>query len=137
MGDSEMLKPKLTAACAFSLIVALLIASVPASLSAASVKKTITAMEDGRYLIKLRVTASDASIYALKLGDPKAAIVDVYAPKGWCIVTDGEELLARTSGSPIKSGKTVEFILHSTSADVSYSWSVFGTVNQLGKPGTV
>lgn len=132
-----MLKPKLTAACAFSLIVALLIASVPASLSAASVKKTITAMEDGRYLIKLRVTASDASIYALKLGDPKAAIVDVYAPKGWCIVTDGEELLARTSGSPIKSGKTVEFILHSTSADVSYSWSVFGTVNQLGKPGTV
>lgn len=137
MGDSEMLKPKLTAACAFSLIVALLIASVPAPLSAASVRKTVTAMEDGRYMIKLRVTASDASIYALKLGDPKAAIVDVYAPKGWCIVTDGEEFLARTAGSPIKSGKTVEFILHSTSADVSYSWTTFGKVKQLGKPGTV
>jgi hypothetical protein len=137
MGDSEMLKPKLTAACAFSLIVALLIASVPAPLSAASVRKTVTAMEDGRYMIKLRVTASDASIYALKLGDPKAAIVDVYAPKGWCIVTDGEDFLARTSGSPIQSGKTIEFILHSTSADVSYSWTAFGKVKQLGKPGTV
>jgi len=132
-----MLKSKLTATCAFSLIVALLIASVPVSLSAASVKKTVTAMEDGRYMIKLRVTASDASIFALKLGDPKAAIVDVYAPKGWCIVTDGEDLLARTSGSPIKPNKTVEFILHSTSADVSYSWTAFGKMEQLGKPGTV
>jgi hypothetical protein len=132
-----MLKPKLATACAFSLVVALLITSVPAPLSAASVRKTVTAMEDGRYMIKLRVTASDASIYALKLGDPKAAIVDVYAPKGWCIVTDGEDFLARTSGSPIKSGKTVEFILHSTSADVSYSWTTFGKVKQLGKPGTV
>ena len=132
-----MLKPKLTAACAFSLIVALLIASVPATVSATSVRKTVTAMEDGTYMIKLRVTASDASIYALKLGDPKAAIVDVYAPKGWCIVTDGEEFLARTSSSPIKSGKTVEFILHSNTADVSYSWTAFGTVKQIGKPGTV
>ena len=114
MGDSEMLKPKLTTACVFSLIMALLIVSVPAS--AASVRKTVTAMDDGRYMIKLRITASDASIYALKLADPKAAIVDVYAPKGWCIVTDGEDFLARTSGSP---SKTVEFILHSTSADVS------------------
>ena len=135
MGDSEMLKPKLTTACVFSLIMALLIVSVPAS--AASVRKTVTAMDDGRYMIKLRITASDASIYALKLADPKAAIVDVYAPKGWCIVTDGEDFLARTSGSPIKPSKTVEFILHSTSADVSYSWTAFGKVKQLGKPGTV
>ena len=132
-----MLKPKLSTACAFSLIVALLIASVPAPASAASVRKTVTAMEDGTYMVKLRVTASDASIYALKLGDSKAAIVDVYAPKGWCIVTDGEEFLARTSGSPIKSGKTVEFILHSNTADVSYSWTAFGKVKQIGKPGTV
>lgn len=132
-----MLKPKLTTACAFSLIMALLIASVSAPLSAASVRKSVTAMEDGRYMIKLRITASDASIYALKLGDPKAAIVDVYAPKGWVIVTDGEDFLARTSGSPIKPGKTVEFILHSTSSDVSYSWTTFGKVKQLGKPGTV
>ena len=132
-----MLKPKQTAPCVFFLIVALLIASVPASVSAASVKKTVKAMEDGRYMITLRVTASNASIYALKLDDPKAAIVDVYAPKGWCIVTDGEEFLARTSGSPIKSGKTVEFILHSTSSDVSYSWTLYGTMKQIGKPGTV
>lgn len=137
MGDSEMLKPKQTATGAALLIVALLIASVPASVSAASVKKTVTAMEDGRYLITLRVTAGDASIYALKLDDPKAAIVDVYAPKGWVIVTDGEELLARTAGSPIKSGKTVEFILHSTSADVGYSWTLFGPMKQIGKPGSV
>jgi len=132
-----MPKSKHTAACAFFLIAALLIASVPASVFAASVKKTVTAMEDGGYLITLKVTASDASIYALKLDDPKAAIVDVYAPKGWCIVTDGEEFLARTSGSPIKSGKTVEFILHSTTADVAYSWTVFGTMKQIGKPGSV
>jgi len=137
MGDNEMLKPKRNATCAALIIVALLIASVPASVSAASVKKTVTAMEDGRYLITLRVTAGDASIYALKLDDPKTAIVDVYAPKGWCIVTDGEELLARTSGNPIKSGKTIEFILHSTSADVAYSWTLFGPMKQIGKPGSV
>ena len=132
-----MLKPKLTAACAFSLIMALLIASTSAPLSAASVRKSVTGMDDGRYMIKLRVTASDGSIYALRLGDPEVAIVDVYAPKGWCIVTDGEDLLAMTSGSPIKPGKTVEFILHSTSADVTYSWAAFGKVKQIGKPGTI
>lgn len=132
-----MLKPKACATCAIALIMALLIASGPASLSAASVSKSVTAMEDGRYMIKLRVTASDASVYALQLGDPKAAIIDVYAPKGWCIVTDGEDLIARTSGDPIKPNTTVEFILHSTSADVSYTWAVFGKMNQLGKPGTI
>jgi hypothetical protein len=132
-----MLKPKVAAACAFALIVALLITSGPSSLLAATVKKNVTAMEDGRYMIKLRVTASDASVYALKLGDPQAAIIDVYAPKGWCIVTDGEDLIARTSRNPIKPNTTIEFILHSSSADVSYSWTVFGKMKQLGKPGTV
>jgi hypothetical protein len=132
-----MLKPKVAAACAFAIIVALLITSGASSLHAATVRKNVTAMEDGRYMIKLRVTASDASIYALKLGDPQAGIIDVYAPKGWCIITDGEDVVARTSGNPIKPNTTIEFVLHSSSADVSYSWTVFGKMKQLGKPGTV
>ncbi len=132
-----MPKLKSSAAIAFVLIVALLLSFQPATLFATSIKKSVTAMEDGRYMIRVRVTASSASIYTLKLQDPKASIIDVYAPKGWCIVTDGEEFLAATSGNPIRSNKTVEFIIHSSSADVSYNYSVFGQLKQIGKPGTI
>jgi hypothetical protein len=132
-----MPKPKASAAIALVLIVALLLSFQPATLFAMSVKKSVTAMEDGKYLIKVRVTASDASIYTLKLEDPKASIIDVYAPKGWCIVTDGEDFIARTAGYPIKASKTVEFIIHSSTADVSYTYSIFGQMKQIGKPGTV
>lgn len=132
-----MPKSKVAASVAFVLIVALLLSFQPATLFAASVKKSVTAMEDGRYLIRVRVTASSASIYTLKLQDPKASIIDVYAPRGWCIVTDGEDFIAKTSGYPIKANKTVEFIIHSSSADLSYNYSLFGMMKQIGKPGTI
>jgi hypothetical protein len=137
MEGKKMPKPKASAAIAFVLIMALLLSFQPTALFATSLKKSVTAMEDGKYLIKVRVTASSASIYTLKLQDPKASIIDVYAPKGWCIVTDGEEFLAKTSGAPIKANKTVEFIIHSSSADVSYEYSVHGLLKQIGKPGTI
>ena len=137
MGDKEMLKPKVAASCAFALIVALLITSGSTSLVAATVSKSITAMEDGRYMIKLRVTASDAAVYALKLGDPQAAIIDVYAPKGWCVVTDSGDYLARTGSKPIAPGKTLEFLIHSSTEEINYTYSVFGRLKQLGKPGTI
>lgn len=137
MEGKKMPKSKVAASVAFVLIVALLLSFQPATLFATSVKKSVTAMEDGRYLIRVRVTASSASIYTLKLQDPKASIIDVYAPRGWCIVTDGEDFLAKTSGYPIKANKTVEFIIHSSSADLSYNYSVFGLIKQIGKPGTI
>jgi len=103
--------------------------------AAASVKKSVTVMEDGRYLIKLKVTSSGSNIYGLKLIDPDAAIVDVYAPGGWCVVTDGEDLLARTFATPIKAGKTVEFVIHSVTDQIKYTWSVHDNLEQLGKVG--
>jgi hypothetical protein len=103
----------------------------------ASFKKTVTPMEDGRFLIRLSVRASGKSIYGLRLIDPNASIIDVFAPKGWCAVTDGEDYLARTSTKPIKAGGSLEFIIHSTTDEVSYTWAVYGTLKQLGKPGTL
>ena len=100
--------------------------------AAAVIKKSVTVMEDGRFLIKLKVTSSGSDIYALKLIDPEAAIVNVYAPAGWCVVTDGEDLLARTSLKPLKAGKPVEFIIHSSTDKIEYTWSVHGALKQLG-----
>ncbi|MBN2185212.1 MAG: hypothetical protein JW746_07780 [Candidatus Krumholzibacteriota bacterium] len=100
--------------------------------AAAEIKKSVTVMEDGRFLIKLKVTSSGSAIYGLKLIDPEAAIVNVYAPAGWCIVTDGEDLLARTSTKPLKAGKTVEFVIHSSTDKIDYTWSVHGDLKQLG-----
>ena len=100
--------------------------------AAAVIKKSVTVMEDGRFLIKLKVTSSGSDIYALKLIDPEAAIVNVYAPVGWCVVTDGEDLLARTSLKPLKAGKPAEFIIHSSTDKIEYTWSVHGDLKQLG-----
>jgi hypothetical protein len=105
--------------------------------SAANVTKSVTPMEDGNYLIKLKVTATEGTIYALRIIDPKASIVDVYAPKGWCVVTDGGDYLARTGANPIESGKMTEFLIHSSTDDVQYTYTVFGKMDQLGKPGAV
>ncbi len=105
--------------------------------AAAKLEKSITPMENGNYLIKIKVTALVSGIYTLKLTDPQTSIVDVYAPRGWCMITDGEDLLARTSADPIKRGKTVEFLIHSTTKDIKYSWSVFGKLKQLGEPGVL
>jgi hypothetical protein len=105
--------------------------------AAAKLHKSITPLDSGEFLIKLKVTATSSSIYALRLVDAKSAIVNVYAPRGWCMVTDGEDLLARTSGAPIKAGKTLEFIIHTTSEEVQYTWTVFGKIKQLGESGSL
>ena len=114
-------------------IVFLALVSQSAFGAAASIKKSVNVMEDGRLLINLRVTSSGQSISGLNLIDPQAAIVDVYAPAGWCIVTDGEDFLARTSTKPLKSGNSAEFIIHSSTDKIEYTWSVHGDLKQLGK----
>jgi len=122
----------------FIIAVALLVfTSYAAFGAAANVKKYVTPMDDGNYLVKLQVTASGAGIYAMQLIDPQAAIVDVFAPKGWCVVTDGGDYLARTGSKPIESGKTVEFLIYSKTGEIQYTFSVFGTMEQLGKSGTI
>lgn len=103
----------------------------------ASIRKSVTPMEDGKFLIKLSVTSGGSNIYGLRLIDPESSIINVYAPRGWCAITDGEDYLARTSGSPLKSGKPVEFIIHSDSDKVSYTWMVYGKMKQLGKAQTM
>ena len=98
--------------------------------------KTVTPMEDGLFMVKIRMTASANDIYALKLVDPESAIVDIFAPRGWVALTDGEEFLAR-SGKALDSGKSVEFILHTSSDRVAYTWAVFGKLEQIGTPGSL
>lgn len=116
------------------LAIGLLVAmSIPALGAPAIVKKSIQELENGNFLIKLVITSSADGIYAFQFKDPKASIVDVYAPKGWCILSDGEVCLSRTSGSPIASGKSFEFIIHTTSKDVQYVWTFYGPMNQIGK----
>lgn len=105
--------------------------------AAASFSKSVTALEGGNYLIKLKVRATAANIYALRLVDPQSSIIDVYAPKGWCAVTDGEDYLAMTASKPIGTGKTLEFIIHSTSDKVNYTWSVHDLLKQIGETGTM
>jgi hypothetical protein len=124
--------PGVVAAAALLLI---LCCSAPAF--AASFKKYVTPMEGGNFLIKIRVTASEGSVYALQLIDPKSSIVDVYAPKGWCVVTDGGDYLARTGAAPIEAGKSVEFLIYSSTEDVQYTYVLFGKMEQMGKPGTI
>ena len=105
--------------------------------AAAKLQKSVTPMEGGEYLIKLKVTATGSSIYALNLIDAQSSIIDVYAPLGWCMVTDGEDLIARTYDEPIKSGKSIEFVIHSTSKDVGFTWTVAGRIERIGEPGTI
>lgn len=111
-----------------------LILSVPTLGAPATVKKSVQALEGGNYLIKLVVTASKDGIYAFEIKDPKSSIVDVYAPKGWCILSDGEVGLARTGGVPITAGKSLEFLIHATSGDAQFVWTFFGAMDQIGKP---
>jgi membrane-bound ClpP family serine protease len=96
--------------------------------------KSVTPMEGGVFMVKIRMTASGNEVYALRLIDPEAAMVDVFAPRGWVTVTDGEEFLAR-SGDPLKDGKTVEFVIYSKSDKIAYTWTAFGKIKQIGKPG--
>ena len=116
----------------------LLIAIAGHSVMAAAprITKSVTLMEDGFFMVRLRMTASGNDVYALRLIDPEAAIVDVFAPRGWITVTDGEDFLARTN-TALKDGKSVEFVIYSKSDKIAYTWTAFGKIKQIGKPGTL
>lgn len=105
--------------------------------SGARISRTVTPMEDGKFLIRVKVTSTGESIYGLRLVDPSSSIIDVYAPKQWCIVTDGGDLLARTGTGPVSGGKSVEFIIHSDTDETPYTWVVYGRMKQIGKPATM
>jgi len=109
------------------------ILSVPTLAAPATVKKSVEALSGGNYLIKLVVTASKAGIYGFEIKDPKGTIVDVFAPKGWCILSDGEIGIAR-GGAPIAAGKSLEFAIYATSGDAQFVWTFFGAMEQIGKP---
>jgi hypothetical protein len=127
-----MNKAKYTACLLISTALILLL-SLPSLAAPATVKKTVQALDDGSYQIKFVVTASKADIYAFMITDPKGSLVDVYAAKGWCILTDGELSLARTGTSPITTKRSIEFIVYASSPDAQFVWTFFGPVNQLGK----
>jgi len=126
---------------AFSFVVilalSLLFLHPAANAASAKLSKSVTQTGDGEYMIKLRVTAVGSSIYCLKLVDESASITNIYAPKGWCVVTDNEEFVGRTMKAALKPGKTAEFIIYTSSRDVTFNWSVFGMFKQLGKGGTI
>jgi hypothetical protein len=107
--------------------------SVPTLGAPATVKKSVQELGGGNYLIKLVVTASKEGIYGFEIKDPKGTIVDVFAPKGWCILSDGEVGFART-GMPIVAGKSLEFVIYATSGDTEFVWTFFGAMDQIGKP---
>ncbi len=111
-----------------------LMLSVPTLGAPATIKKSVQALEGGNFLIKLVVTSSKAGIFGFEIKDPKGTIVDVYAPMGWCILSDGELGFARTGDKPIKAGKSAEFMIHATSADAEFVWTFFGEMEQIGKP---
>jgi hypothetical protein len=109
-----------------------LLLSVPSLGAPATVKKSVQELGGGNYLIKLVVTASQDGVYGFEIKDPKGTIVDVFAPKGWCILSDGEVSLART-GMPITAGKSLEFVIYATSGDAQFVWTFFGAMDQIGK----
>jgi hypothetical protein len=109
-----------------------LILSVPTLGAPVTVKKSVEALSGGNYLIKLVVTASKDGVYGFEIKDPKGTIVDVFAPKGWCILSDGEVGIARTA-APIATGKSFEFVVYATSGDAQFVWTFFGAMEQIGK----
>ena len=119
-------------------VAVLLVAIAGHSIMAAAprITKSVTPMEDGTFMVRIRITASGNDVYALRLIDPEAAIYDVFAPRGWVTVTDGEDFLARTN-TALKDGKAVEFVIYSRSDKVAYTWTAFGKIKQIGKPGTL
>ncbi len=117
-------------------VLLMVIAGYSVMAAAPMITKSVTPMEDGLFMVRVRITASGNNVYALSLIDPEAAIVDVFAPRGWITVTDGEDFLARTN-TALKDGKSVEFVIYSKSDKVAYTWTAFGKIKQIGKPGTL
>jgi len=111
----------------------LVIVVTPSFAYAFRVSKDVSPMEDGNFIIKIRLTAESESIYCLKLIDTDESIMNVYAPEGWCVITDGGTFVARSTGNPAKD-KPVEFIIYSNLEDVSYTCSAFGRIDQIGNP---
>ena len=48
-----------------------------------------------------------------------------------------EDFLARTSQEPVKTGRVVEFLIHSTSSEVNYTYTAYGLLEQIGKVGKI
>jgi membrane-bound ClpP family serine protease len=119
-----------------AILLVMLLAGHAAMAAAPRITKSVSPMEDGLFMVKIRMTASGNDVYALGMIDPEAAIVDVFAPRGWITVTDGEQFLAR-SGSALTDGKTVEFVIYTRSDSVAYTWTAYGKIEQLGKPGAL
>lgn len=119
--------------CILAAMALLLAASVPTLGAPVTIKKSVQELENGNFLIKMVITATSQGIYAFQIKDTKASIVDVYAPRGWCILSDGELLLSRTADFPIAGKKSYEFIIHSTNKDAEYVWTFYGPMNQIGK----
>ncbi len=109
-------------------------AGSPAFGAAATVKADVKALDQGTYLIKFNVTATGPGVYAIQVKDPNASVLDVYAPKGWCILTDGEACYASTLADPITAEKGTEFLIHSSAKDAEFIWTFFGEMEQIGKP---
>ncbi|MBN1885562.1 MAG: hypothetical protein JW876_08575 [Candidatus Krumholzibacteriota bacterium] len=123
--------------CVLFIMAIALVAATSLSAAPATIARSTTELENGTYLIRLDVAATGTSIYGLKLIDPSASIVDVYAPKGWVAVTDGEDYAARTGDRPIKSGGKLQFLVHSKTKDIQYTWTVYDPLKQIGSPGTL
>ncbi len=136
MGVNKMSALKRRAIVVSTALLLMAIAGQAVMAAAPGFTKSVTPMGDGVFMVRVRMTASGNDVYALRLIDPEAAIVDVFAPRGWITVTDGEEFLAR-SGNALKHGKTVEFVIYSKSDKVAYTWTAFGKLKQIGKPGTL
>jgi hypothetical protein len=136
MGVNKMSALKRRAVAVSIALLIMAIAGQSAMAAAPKFTKSVTPMEDGVFMVKIRMTASGDDVYALRLIDPEAAIEDVFAPRGWITVTDGEEFLAR-SGNALGDGKTVEFVIYSRSDKVAYTWTTFGKIKQIGNPGTL
>jgi len=127
---------KKTMSVASAILLVMLFIGQAAMAAEPRITSSVSPMEDGQFMVKIRMTASGNDVYALRMIDPEAAMVDVFAPKGWITVTDGEEFLAR-SGSALTDGKTVEFVIYARSDKVAYTWAAYGRIEQIGKPGAL
>jgi len=101
------------------------------------INKTVTPMENGNFLVKIIITSSGGDIFGVKLIDADESIMDVYAPRGWCVATDGGSYIARTSGNPVKKSKSIELIIHTSLENATFTYSVFGLIKQIGLPNTI
>ncbi len=111
--------------------------STPAISGPYKINKSVTPMANGNFLVKINITSSGKDIFGVKLIDADDSILDVYAPRGWCVATDGGSYVARTSYNPVKKSKSIELIIHTNLEDISFTYSIFGRIEQIGLPDTI